>query len=436
MLSCFNEFDYKIFEELNMEQIKIILYLTLFPKFFVNFIFDVKYKLNNNDIEFLKKIDIYGDLQIPLLYLNTKIYDDFMFKNSIDFVDEADNNHQVLKNNKKYHVIIKKIEDLSESFYKETDRDISCTKREIAISESMDETPISKINYIVSNKHINEILINYILNYSSYILNQKRIIFPNFYLQYYSINIKNDYSYSLTEKNYDSFDSEPGENFLKKYFVDYDFLIDGVETKFKYLSKKIIKSFLKQITLMLHILQKKLNFYHGNLKSENIFIKKQKIDYCFEGVSVKSKVLFKMSNFETSSCNLNKKDYKLRFVNNKYSLNIDLVDVGNKIYEKDGEYWYNVNNSEDKNFVDLVSSYGYCYYRSFDYYTILMDLMKNGYFRNVFFSSEKLVGIFWNSVFDSKDRILLKNNIFKDIFSYKDINLKSNAVFNVIEQLR
>lgn len=274
------------------------------------------------------------------------------------------------------------------------------------INQCITNVGLSRMRYIASDEFTNETLIAYVLNFLA-----DKLSLPPLYVKHYQgaicSNPKTKETFGLNMMEYcdlGSLNKLPEHlNFLK-YNKKHSIDDNGKNLEHDLLDDDVILDILTQITVGLHMLQKYAGFVSGDLKSENIFVKSDPIDTTYMGIKIKSAFTCKISDYGKSSCmvpGLN----SLRFYNENALANVYLKfhpfapEISkNQTNKMEGEYYYTIGDISVNRLYTRIRHMGIPFYRSFDYYTVLVSTLTNPAFFYMFFSDDKLRRIFWNPI--------------------------------------
>src|SRR5205085_7919425 len=264
---------------------------------------------------------------------------------------------------------------------------------------------LNNIRYIASDEFTNETLIAYVLNYI-----MKDRLLPQLFVRHYIGAICPDDCadiYGLNIMEYCDLGVLDNINTSNDYFTQYikEYNINNEFIEFL-LDPEIIFHIFAQITVGIHMLQSYTAFISGDLKAGNVFIKSDPIDMMYQGIKLHADFTCKIADYGKSSCMLPRTDgTSLRFFTESFLSNVYL-----KIhpFEPDvtraaGEYYYTIGNLLDVQLYTRIRHAGVPFYRSFDYYTVLVSILTIPVFHYMFFATERLLQTFWDPVWIDED---------------------------------
>lgn len=169
------------------------------------------------------------------------------------------------------------------------------------------------------------------------------------------------------------------------------------------IKKEHLTSILSQVTTALHYLNETIEFTSGDLKVENIFVKKINTSGRYGFLNNDSDFRCKIADYGKSSCTFTSDiGERIRLYNwNKLSSYYLMIKDFNPIIRKENRKSYYI---VDEFFVNETLVYlrhmGIPYYRSFDYYTFIISLLLipeyyYGFFR---IGNEDIIERFWNRI--------------------------------------
>jgi len=307
-------------------------------------------------------------------------------------------------------------------------------------SHCITDVKISRIRYIASDEFTNETLIAYVLNYIA-----DEASLPYLFVRHYQgavcSNPKTGKKFGLNiMENCDlgSLDKITLNPNFQQYLKSYDITNVGSEIKYELVESDTILQILTQITVGLHMLQNYAGFVSGDLKSGNIFVKSEPIDTEYQGIKLKAPFTCKIADYGKSSCMLPRTNgISLRFYNENTLANIYLKihPFEPDITESDGEYYYSIGNLRVSQIYTRTRHMGIPFYRSFDFYTVLVSILMHPAFYYMFFSNENLRSIFWNPIwFNDEENIEIFKRIQQLVHEKKGNKLRD--AINVLRGIR
>ena len=286
--------------------------------------------------------------------------------------------------------------------------------------------PLASIRYIASDEFTNETLISYILNMVA-----AEHTLPRLYVQHYQGAICSDkqsgkdLGLNLMENcDMGTLDTLPEHIKFLKYSKEYTVRDQGRDILGFLVDPVIITQILTQIVAGLQMLQKYAGFVSGDLKSGNIFVKSEAIDTVYEGVVLRAPFTCKIGDYGKSSCMVPKPgtpSQMIRFYNESTLANIYLSlhpfvpatrsnrvrstaeSLIPEIAEENNEYYYSIGNLRVSQIYTRTRHMGLPFYRSFDYYTILVSMLTHSAFYYMFFATDSLRQTFWDPVWMSTE---------------------------------
>jgi len=417
---CQQDFDYKNFREYLDRQIIIIGLITLDPK-----IFHENFLTRNETLEIEYKITT------PMISWNSSnnsIFDSQIKSKIKEFVDNRQELEFLITD--KFCMSLRRYTEVK-SIYKDQDEINTCEVKNNLILKEIETDFLNRVELIISCENINNLLCSYLFNYTKIMFAKIGKNFHCFFLKEFLGNYNENFGtfYGLYERVDFTLDQ-----FMSSGSYNYNLSLNNENKAFKFISKKEIKMIMKQIIGFLYSSQKRLCFFHGDLITENILVSMTPVNVCCEGNKIMAPFTLKVYNFSKSSCELQKEDTRIRFgcVNQN---KIQMQDASIKLFQIQDEFFYRVESEKDYDFIKTSNFLGYPYYLSYDYYSILLDLMKNEKFKLAFFSEEMLIEKFWNPCFYGNDLIIMKNKIFTNDFNYSGINLKMNCIRQIHNEM-
>lgn len=311
---------------------------------------------------------------------------------------------------------------------------------------------LKNIRYIASDEFTNETLIAYVLNY---LVTQKPL--PSLFVQHYQGAIcSNDtgtYGLNIMENcDLGSLDRVITNPKFSKYLTNYEIDDLGYKTKKKLIDTKIVTSILTQITCGLDMLQSYIGFVSGDLKAGNVFLKSEPINSEYKGIKLKADFTCKIADYGKSSCMLmSTNETAIRFYNDSKLSNIYLTihPFDPNIKHINDEYYYEIGNLYNNQIYTRTRHAGVPYFRSFDYYTMIVSTLTIPEFYYSFFATESLRKVFWDPIWIDletnkevinriKQYVLLGiGRSFNDSLNIlKGIRLRCGAVSAVIDRIQ
>ncbi len=297
---------------------------------------------------------------------------------------------------------------------------------------------LSRVNlrdmqFIKSDEFTNETLIAYILNAKI------KDTDPQFYVKHYSANIctdNQDINRGLISKAKLDPNLTYGANimeycdlgmvsyiartpFFSQYLSSYHVNHLGVDSIKKLFHVDLIKCILTQVTLGLHVMQKRCGFTSGDLKCGNVFIKSEPVDVTYMGIRIEAPFSCKIADYGKSSAQIQRADGKVvRCYNDSTLANIYLAlhPFKNEFYVSRGELYYTPDLSPTQMYT-RTRHMGIPYYQSFDYYTFLVSFLTIAEVYYTFFSSSELMDIFWYPVFTQSSNVMVRENIYRHVLN-------------------
>lgn len=305
---------------------------------------------------------------------------------------------------------------------------------------------ISKLKYVVSDEFTNETIIAFILNYI-----QNKYDLPKLYVIHYKAGICDNIGLNIMENcDLGPLDRISDQVPFQKY-INTSMLLDD-NTNINLVDNDIVFQILLQCTVGLYMLESLIDFTSGDLKAGNIFLSSQPISEIYSGINIKSNFTCKIADFGKSSCTLG----DVRFYTESKLANTYLLisPFTPKIISDNHEYYYIVDQVSNAQIFALSRHNQIPYYKSFDYYTLIVSVLTDPAFYYTFFTNDYLLNVFYNDIWDSAETAeLMRNKIFYyvrnrryDPNSGKSINdalnmlrgikLKCSAVADIITSLR
>lgn len=311
------------------------------------------------------------------------------------------------------------------------------------VDQCITKVPLTNIRYIASDEFTNETLIAYLLNYLA-----SQLSLPPLYVKHYQGVICDNYGMNIME----NCDLGPLDNIInqvkfKKYIkVDYiaNQLINVVQPN-------IIYDIIKQITVSIHMLTNYVGFVSGDLKAGNIFLKSEAINMDYQGIKLKSDFICKVADYGKSSAMLRRQDgtaLRLYYEKPLSTLYLSIDPFTTRIFQFDEEYYYISNDLFVTQTYTRTMNMGIPFYKSFDYYTVLLSMLTRPYFYYTFFSTDYLRNTFWDPIWkdtEEANQVLtrLKSNLGLEVGKslvtpltiLRGISLKCAAVNIVMSKL-
>jgi hypothetical protein len=224
-----------------------------------------------------------------------------------------------------------------------------------------------------------------------------------------------------------------------------------VEIILPLIDSNTILQILIQITVGLHMLQTYVGFVSGDLKAGNIFIKSDPINIIYDGIKLQAPFTCKIADYGKSSCMLiGQNNMALRFYNESTlsNLYLSLHPFNPDVSSENGEYYYTIGNLLNSQIYTRTRHMGIPFFKSFDYYTVIVSLLTNPSIYYMFFSNNVLKSIFWDSIWFNDDGSIAMDRIRQyiphdkghsindalDIL--KGLRLKCNAVAVIMNNIR
>jgi hypothetical protein len=319
------------------------------------------------------------------------------------------------------------------------------------IKQCLTKIPIENIRYLASDEFTNETLISYILNILTY-----KYLLPPLFVKHYQGAICSDgnslYGLNIMENcDLGALDKLPDNIKFSKYINEYIVFDDGREILEYLIDSDIILQLLTQITSGLHMLQNYLVFISGDLKAGNVFVKSQPINTTYMGIKLIAPFTCKIADYGKSSCMypMNNGTY-LRFYNESILSNIYLSfdPFVPEIQHISNDYYYIVDHTFVSQVYTRTMHMGVPFYKSFDFYTVLVSMLTLPAFYYMFFSDNKLKSIFWDPIWydvneasEANHRIrqhMIENkgrSISDAIIILRGLKLKCNALNIVLGKI-
>lgn len=310
---------------------------------------------------------------------------------------------------------------------------------------------LSDIKYIVSDEFTNETLIAYVINFAA-----AKYSLPHLFVQHYQGDICSSTDGTIYGLNFmencdlGALDKVSDNISFSRYIDNYNIDDNGDDIRRRLVQPNVVKQILTQIVVSIHMLQKYIGFISGDLKAGNVFLKSEPIDTTYMGIKLQAPFTCKIADYGKSSCMwIYSDDTALRFYNEN-----TLADLYLKIHPftpevtmEDGEYYYTVGNLSVNQIYTRTRHMGIPFYKSFDYYTVLISLLTQPEFYYIFFSTPELIEIFWEPIWSNEgyavaDRIHeylsqgKGRRISEVIDLLKGFRLKCDAVNRVITALQ
>ena len=323
----------------------------------------------------------------------------------------------------------------------------------LGIKQCISKIKLSRIRYLASDEFTNETLIGYTLN-----LVAEELSLPPLYVRHYQGAIcsdpitSEDFGLNIMENcDLGSLDKVPNHPNFKQYIKQHHVNDNGREILSNLVDSDIIFQIITQITMGLHMLQNYVGFISGDLKAGNIFVKSEPINMEYMGIKLKAPFICKIADYGKSSCMLPRVNGTLlRFYHESILSNIYLAvhPFTPEIIQSDDEYYYTVDTPLVSQTYSRTMHMGIPFYRSFDYYTVLVSMLTRPAFYYMFFSTESLRKTFWDPIWINSaesDEVLSRihqyvmegkgERLADAITIVKGIKLKCGAVNLVINNL-
>jgi hypothetical protein len=313
----------------------------------------------------------------------------------------------LLNNNTSLVVKVSKINKLSCEYKFKPPTSLSYIEGK-GINECITKVNLGSIRYLASDEFTNETLIAYSLN----ILTDKMKL-PNLFVKHYqgAVCDINNTTYGLNiMENCDigPVDKISTNRIFSKYINQYIVNDKNRDILVNLIDEGIILNILTQITAGLHMLQNYVGFISGDMKAGNIFLKSDILNQDYMGIKLNGPFTCKIADYGKSSCMfpLVNGTY-LRFYNESILANIYLsldpftpeIDASKcKNNKKCDDYYYTVSNTFVEQTYSRTMHMGVPFYKSFDFYTVLVSILTLPEFYYMFFSSKMLKNIFWDSI--------------------------------------
>jgi hypothetical protein len=312
---------------------------------------------------------------------------------------------------------------------------------------------LDNIRYIASDEFTNETLIAYILNYLKSQVPSLPLLFVRHYQGAVCSNTDGTTLCMNIMENCDlgPLDKISNHPFFMNYIRDYNINDYGVEIILPLIDSNTILQILIQITVGLHMLQTYVGFVSGDLKAGNIFIKSDPINIIYDGIKLQAPFTCKIADYGKSSCMLiGQNNMALRFYNESTlsNLYLSLHPFNPDVSSENGEYYYTIGNLLNSQIYTRTRHMGIPFFKSFDYYTVIVSLLTNPSIYYMFFSNNVLKSIFWDSIWFNDDGSIAMDRIRQyiphdkghsindalDIL--KGLRLKCNAVAVIMNNIR
>lgn len=307
---------------------------------------------------------------------------------------------------------------------------------------------IQNYHFLACDEFSNETLIAYILDYIFRLYGYSDLNI-NFYVKHISASI------CYLQEN--QIVRLVGVNWME--YCDLGTLDDFLSTKQPNdYDSTLIQQILKQIVIGLSIMQQRVQFIHGDLKSANVFLKSDPINLTYDSIVLQAPFTCKIADYGKSSLGVfTESQIPLRIFNENVLATryLQLVPFSPDIITEGSQEYYLIRSFSEYTNAQLYSRsrhMGIPYYFSFDLYTVLISILlyPNVYFG--FFNDAWMQKHVWSIMFDLVDGNTVKNRIYdrmmflldqKQKQSYTDsvnilrnIRLKCNLVSLLYEQMK
>ena len=205
-------------------------------------------------------------------------------------------------------------------------------------------------------------------------------------------------------------------NFSKK--LDRYIIRTGLKN---YANPIFVLNIFLQVLTTLHFLQKNAYFSHGDLKSANIFLKEETVNYTYEDITINFDIGVKIGDFGQSSMNIKTKDNVYHLYNRGNSLTkvskgySRRVPYRVEIKYDDGFEYYKLPDEINELLFTRIRHLGLPFYNSFDTYTFIVSFLSIPEVYNTVFEKDILLSYIDNEPFD--------NEIFSNILNLLNILL-------------
>lgn len=277
------------------------------------------------------------------------------------------------------------------------------------VAQCITNIELDKIQYLASDEFTNETLISYLINYIGDLLK-----LPPLFVTHYEGAICSDkltgeqFGLNIMEHcDLGPLDKVSENPKFSQYGLNYEVTYGGYRSSLYLINESVVKQILTQITVGIHMLQHHVGFISGDLKAGNIFLKSDPIDTKYMGIQIKCPFTCKIADYGKSSAMFRQLNGGIiRFYNDSKLSNLymKIHPFSPNISQEDNEYYYTIGDIFTTQLYTRIRHMGIPFYRSFDYYTVLVSLLTIPAFYYTFFASDNLRKIFWDPIWNCKFR--------------------------------
>lgn len=220
------------------------------------------------------------------------------------------------------------------------------------------------------------------------------------------------------------------------YFENRDITeFGGKSVRMRILNRKFIIDLFVQLLINLQLLQEKFEFNHGNLKSDIIMVKNEKVSIEYSTIRHTSDITFKITDFRHSSMSISDEKSKnnLRLFNyNNLAVAYLKVVPFKPVIDKDlNDVYYVIDNFLNAQTLAQIRHMGIQYYPSFDTITLIISLLMIPEIWYSIFSDQVLKSLIWDSLWHPKDTSEIYNRLSKMV-----IEEKNGTYENILDVLK
>lgn len=269
---------------------------------------------------------------------------------------------------------------------------------------------INSLEYIESDGTTNGILINFALNAMA-----KANSLPKTFVSLLWAGVYDVEGYTMCMKIYEDF----GLWTIGSYYLA---------------SSDELHDILRQVSIGLHMLHNYVGLVHGACTVSNFHLKTENIEYEYNGIAVNSSLSCKLGNFSESSCMIETTaGTKLRFYQPSLAANLALaIDPFDFSASRDQNgYHYRLNHLLDSSIFFRLRHMGIPYYKTIDYYTIMISILLDPVRYKLFFSNKDNVDTFWVPMWkNERDGIKMYTTIGRNIGTIEPDDM--NGIFDIL----
>lgn len=235
---------------------------------------------------------------------------------------------------------------------------------------------------------------------------------------------------------------KPNMGSLERLSLDYpeygeNRYVEKTGSIYYIIKPKITLEIFKQLIIILDALQRDLNFQHGNLTANKIFLNYNPINFDTYGIPIKLDFTCKLSDFRNSSLSLSLglNHQKYRFYSQIPSFEVLYSNTPSFmpfLQYYNNEYVYIINDSFTYNMLSQIRAIGIPFYSSFDIYTLFLSILSFPQFHYSVFPDLK--HLLWDPLWFPVDREVMYYRLLK--LMHSNSQLKYETIFNTLRNIR